>query len=168
MYPYLAGETLCRSPFDPFEDTEGFSFKPLRTQDRVVAAHSIRSRILKVARGRLRQVPAPCRSPFDPFEDTEGMMSIVICASRSLVAAHSIRSRILKDDIGNTSTATGVVAAHSIRSRILKGYFLQMDGSYRPVVAAHSIRSRILKASSASVFPKNGRKSQPIRSVRGY
>ena len=65
-----------------------------------VAAHSIRSRILKV-------------------------VVVVQVERESVVAAHSIRSRILKVvEYDHQMRARLVVAAHSIRSRILKAGLL--------------------------------------------
>ncbi len=99
---------VCRSPFDPFEDTES------------------------VAGGGDRYVVGLRRSPFDPFEDTESEGQGADRARRRGVAAHSIRSRILKAEQAKAKIKAAAVAAHSIRSRILKGALLdKADGEGR-------------------------------------
>ncbi len=159
-----------RSPFDPFEDTESQSAIKKLVAEAVVAAHSIRSRILKAWPPKSRPL-RPCvaahsirsrilkdlrllglvvvslrRSPFDPFEDTESCDLHVRRQPGCGVAAHSIRSRILKVWVDGTEQTSGItVAAHSIRSRILKGIEATVQVELQEQVAAHSIRSRILK-----------------------
>ena len=86
-----------------------------------VAAHSIRSRILKLVVVDQFAVNEVSRSPFDPFEDTETCLPRVQQPILPAVAAHSIRSRILKRLAhGTVQWQIYAVAAHSIRSRILK------------------------------------------------
>ena len=144
---------LCRrrrSPFDPFEDTErAVPCPPVRVAP-IVAAHSIRSRILKARSLRRLPPPPPGRSPFDPFEDTESLFRVAQLLQRLRVAAHSIRSRILKAHNYFCQSPFPSVAAHSIRSRILKATDKSLPGR-ASAVAAHSIRSRILKGCSNSL-----------------
>ncbi len=62
-----------RSPFDPFEDTESRRDARRDRARLTVAAHSIRSRILKGSYSSGNGWNATRRSPFDPFEDTESV-----------------------------------------------------------------------------------------------
>ena len=72
-----AAAKACRSPFDPFEDTESSLNCAGRNYSSPVAAHSIRSRILKGIADFTSNLIVAGRSPFDPFEDTESCAVIL-------------------------------------------------------------------------------------------
>ncbi len=166
-----------------------FSFSSRRN---LVAAHSIRSRILKEASAPLTARDFLCRSPFDPFEDTERFTPTHYAPPLLQVAAHSIRSRILKADVFGDKQRVHLVAAHSIRSRILKDLRLHpalvspnRRSPFDPFEDTESGRlERVMGNTVCSRSPfdpfedtERARRrvsgvqvtlSQPIRSVRGY
>ncbi len=156
------------SLFDPTQDTESIVDPAGELLYLLVAAYSIRHRILKVTFATIVAFRVPGCSLFDPTQDTE--RTVLRCAQyeKPRVAAYSIRHRILKDIRYNAALQRWEVAAYSIRHRILKA--VASDGSAQLGLASCSLfdptqdTERIEITDGSEVLYS----LQPIRSDTGY
>ncbi len=105
----------CCSLFDPTQDTESSVCPRLSGSGCLVAAYSIRHRILKAWFCTAPAGPFPSCSLFDPTQDTESHHRLRPSFRDSIVAAYSIRHRILKDAGVNLGSAN-VTELQPIRS----------------------------------------------------